>query len=168
MTRTAALLCFTLALAVGCAGDDDDDNLDPTCGALPDGCGCTADACQYEGCYSPCYCDSDTGAWIATHCDPAPPDAGPDAQACPNAIASDENCAACMKDHGAGASYCAADCVTDNDCVGMSSGWGSVALRCHPNGYCTATCTTSADCILGDGVDYACDDGRCSACLGCF
>jgi len=103
---------------------------------------------------------------------PASPDAvavSPDAgQECPNAIASDENCGGCLKDHGAGASYCAASCTGDDDCAGMTSGWGDVALVCHPDGYCTRGCSEAWECDLGDGGGHTCDDGRCTVCIDCY
>jgi len=95
----------------------------------------------------------------------AVPDAG---QSCPNAIASDENCGACLKNWGSGASYCAAGCSADADCAGMTSAWGAETLVCHPDGYCTRTCDAAADCYLGDGVDHTCDDGRCTVCIDCY
>ncbi len=101
------------------------------------------------------------------------PDAGQAGQAdagqrCPNAIASDENCGACLKAWGSGASYCAAGCSADLDCAGMTSAWGSEPLVCHADGYCTRTCSAAADCYLGDGADYTCDDGRCTVCIDCY
>lgn len=159
MTRAAMLLLPLLFLAA-CAGDDGSAN---SCGPLPDSCQCDVSDCGTASCQKPCICSG--GQWQPSVCEAGTPDAG---QSCPNAIASDENCGACVKNWGSGASYCAASCSADIDCAGMTSAWGSEPLVCHPDGYCTGTCTTSADCYLGDNVDYSCDDGRCTVCINCY
>jgi hypothetical protein len=161
----AVLIVVSVLAAAGCA--DDGAGQGSPCGELPDRCACLDWECQYGGCETGCYCDTDRREWTEVVCDPLPPDAG--ATVCPNAIASDESCGGCLKDHGAGASYCAASCSADEQCAGLSNAWGVPDMVCHPDGgYCTRSCTEAWECDLGDGVDYSCDDGRCTVCIDCF
>jgi hypothetical protein len=103
--------------------------------------------------------------WETTYIDCASP-------TCPNSIASDEDCslASCMKDWGAGASYCADYCTSDEQCRNASNPWASrgLSLVCHPDGYCTKPCTDDDECRLTGADSETCDEsGACSFCLDC-
>ncbi len=117
-----------------------------------------------------CSCAETEGGgheWATTYIDcsrPSPP-------SCPNNIASDENCGNCTKNWGAGASYCADRCETDDDCIDAENPWASsnLTLVCHPSGYCTRPCSTDRECTLSMSDSYTCDpSGACSFCVDCF
>ena len=76
---------------------------------------------------------------------------------CPNAIASDEDCGACVKERG-GASYCGDICDETEDCVDKTNP-NTEPLVCHPEGrYCTWPCTNDLDCFITGDED--CDEAR--------